>query len=88
MKTSLIITSARGTKAQQSHGIRYGADTCFVKPVDLEERLLHVTNLVRMVKQPQTGGTATGRNRLRSGICLYCQRHRHGNLDPTGTHFL
>jgi len=55
MKTGLIITSARGAKTQRINGIRCGADAYFVKPVDLEELSLHVTNLARRVRQLQSG---------------------------------
>lgn len=56
MRTGLIITSARGTKAQRISGIRCGADAYFVKPVDLEELSLHVINLARRVNPHKSRG--------------------------------
>lgn len=56
MTTGLIITSARGTKAQRISGIRCGADAYFVKPVDLEELSLHVGNLARRVRRHTSHG--------------------------------
>jgi len=56
MSTGLIITSARGTKAQRISGIRCGADAYFVKPVDLEELSLHVINLARRVSRHRSRG--------------------------------
>lgn len=54
--TGLIITSARGTKAQRISGIRCGADAYFVKPVDLEELSLHVVNLARRLNRQKSRG--------------------------------
>jgi len=56
MSTGLIITSARGTKAQRISGIRCGADAYFVKPVDLDELSLHVINLARRVNRHRPRG--------------------------------
>ena len=53
--TGLIITSARAAKAHRISGIRCGADAYFVKPVDLEELSLQVSNLTRRVRRPQPG---------------------------------
>lgn len=53
--TGLIITTARGAKAQRLSGIRCGADAYFVKPLDLEELSLQVINLTRRVRPPKPG---------------------------------
>lgn len=53
--TGLIITTARGAKAQRLSGIRCGADAYFVKPLDLDLLSLQVINLTRRVRRPMTG---------------------------------
>ena len=53
--TGLIITTARGARAQRLSGIRCGADAYFVKPLDLHELSLQVFNLTRRVRPPMPG---------------------------------
>lgn len=50
-QTGLIITTARTARSERLTGARLGADSYFVKPVDLEELSLHAQNLTRRVRR-------------------------------------
>lgn len=50
-RTGLIITTARTARSERVTGALLGADSYFVKPVDLEELSLHAQNLTRRVRR-------------------------------------